>query len=247
MSMAFPERPLRGRVELPVQWIVNGDGTVSFQPFISLFLSVSALDSFSQSSYTNCFHHYSILHTAPRALCFFLLGCLPYLHMGFHTRSPVTKVLVPPGEASHMHHVGLGNWQALFPSSTAECRRILPCESNSLSNQHPGNYPAKSGVYILHRARLLTFFLFPSYTSQLDTEPQTLRRQTYIHTLSPFIFQTLLYTSSTKKVIITPCYHSVISQLPHLIFITQYPLLHSYPSYIYSTRLHHGAGPSLDV
>lgn len=158
--MEFPERPLRGRVELPVQWIVNGDGTVSFQPFISLFLSVSALGSFSQSSYTNCFHHYSILHITPRALCFFLLSCLPYLHMGFHTRSPVTKVLVPPGEASHMHHVGLGKWQALFPSSTAECRRILPCESNSLSiKSTSGQLPGKIGG--IYSAPRLTYDLLP--------------------------------------------------------------------------------------
>lgn len=124
MSMAFPERPLRGRVELPVQWIVNGDGSVSFH---ILFLSSihTYLGFVSASSCTNCFYHYSILRVAPQAPLFsFGLFAIP--DMCFHTCFPVAEMR--KHRTCIMWDLGIGKRHShiLLPSVGAYCLAILP-------------------------------------------------------------------------------------------------------------------------
>lgn len=180
--MAFPERPLRGRVELPVQWIVNGDGSVSFHILFLSSIHICLGFVFGIIMH-KLFYHYSILHAAPQTRCF-LWGCLPYLIWAF---IPVSR---SPRWGS-IAHASCGTWELasailiFYADSTADCRRILPCHAINSKCQHSivGQLPGKLGaIYSWPR---LTSVLLPSsflHITHLDhQEPQALRRHPFIH------------------------------------------------------------------
>ena len=189
MTTAFAPRPLRGRVELPVQWEVNPDGSVSFQVFHFVFRSILVTNALLGSSHANSFCCYCIQVNNPSAFSFTSLG-IPDIIIIPLPQSPCS---CQPGSSPYallMHDLGIGV-SSLTTASSITTASFLTTEFYNYHIYIKATTRQSWGSIYSPPHLLVHLFLFPSYISQLNPAPPSpVIPYIYTHTITlhPFIF-----------------------------------------------------------